>query len=65
MERICFVIMPFSATKAQIIGETGDNILSTWSQRIKPLNEASLGSDYPPMLRVQFPDPIDSTVPNW
>ena len=50
---------------AHVIGDTGDNILSSWSQRVKPLNEASLGSDYPPMLRVQFPDPIDSPAPNW
>ena len=48
---------------AHVLGDTGENVLSTWSERVKPLNEASLGSDYFPIPRVQFPDPINSVVP--
>jgi len=43
---------------AHILGDTGDNVLSTWSERIKPLNEASLGIEYIPIQRVQFPDQL-------
>ncbi len=50
---------------AKAIGDTGDNILSTWSERVKPLNEATLGHEYLPIARVQFPDPINSPVRDW